>query len=127
MVQIVNFDRGKQNDSKVQFMSFKHENGIKAFYVRFYVPELEEEFKEIMECYRKSNVSVYSEEKQGTYVVYTNSGDEQPYSSGAWDILMHKYWSYSKEIRKDDVTGEKFYPVRFSDMPIKSCGRKLVV
>ena len=89
----------------------------RAFYVRFYVEELEIEFLDIVEMYRRMNLKreITLSCINGTYMVTEKmvEGDGVTVPT-PWDILMHKYFMISKEIRKDTYTGEKYHPIRFS-------------
>lgn len=115
---------------KVNVMNIITDEG-RAFYVRFYVEELEMEFLDIIEMYRRMPLAreLTLSCLNGTYMV-TEKGETRDDSTmpTPWDILMHKYFMISKEIRKDAYTGEKYHPVRFSRKYINpSLQRMLVV
>ena len=102
-------------------------NNPKTFFVKFYVKEFEDEFLGIMDYYQgKPEGDVkFLKLKNGSYKVFTDNADDSRYSS-AWDILMHKYWSLSKQICKDSRTNEKFYAIRVSSSEIEDEGRMIV-
>lgn len=82
----------------------------KVFYVRFHPlsEELKEDFIEMVQLFNKGNEKKLDvEEKNGTYSV-------RPVRSlSAWEIVMHKYMSYSKQRNKfENGTGE-YAPVWF--------------
>ena len=103
------------------------ENG-RTFYVRFYDEDTESDFVRVAEALCKRDSLLEVTESKGTYIVSEAidwKDDKNDMSS--WDVLMHKCFVLSNEIRKDPVSGQKFYLVRFSKDFIYPCGMKMVV
>lgn len=115
-----------QMDTKAKVgLNFISENG-RTFFIRFYDQIAEEEFVEAAEMLAKRDACLVISKKDGTYVVREFDREVERTQMTAWDILMHKAWSLSNEIRKDQETGQKYYIVRFSDQFIKPCARLAV-
>ena len=109
-------DKKVSGENRVEF-SFDN-NEERAFFVKFYENDLFKEFLEIKKYYSKfrKQEGIVITEKNGTYKVAAKSVKRNGFPSeelDAWDILMHKYMSLSREIRKEN--GVKFHPIRFSD------------
>ena len=124
---IVNVMMKRHSDNKVDMMNFITKEG-RVFFVRFYEEELEMEFLDIFEMLRRRNPKYELSLAciDGTYQV-TERGLPQKNEVSSWDLLMHKYYSLSKQIKKDSDTGEKYYPLRISDNHIQPCGRPIAV
>lgn len=96
---------------------------MKVFYLRFYDQELENEFLYIMKAFEETPKALDYTETNGMYKVFSlveSTGFTK------WDLLMHKYCAMANDVKKDDNTGEKFYPIRFSVSPIEVCERRFV-
>jgi hypothetical protein len=125
MDKVVKFAVREKEDGKARVvLNFNTDTG-RAFYVRFYVDELEQDFVEVFNALSSRDITLKVTHKNGTYCVTDKGRMSAEHSFAAWDILMHKCWSLSNEVRKDNETGEKFYPIRLSDQFIEPCARKL--
>ena len=116
--------REKEGGKARVTLNFNTETG-RAFYVRFYVAELEKDFVETVKNLQKRDSTLEMTVKNGTYCVKDKGHMSFSCAFAAWDILMHKCWSQANEIRRDSDTGERFYPIRISDQHIEPCARKL--
>lgn len=89
-------------------VNFKEEN---VFYIRFHVlaKSLKEDFEEMLKLFNKNEtkLSVRMSKSGDLYEVRPGTS----YSS--WEIVMHKYFAYSKQMRKG-LNGERYSPVYFS-------------
>ena len=116
--------RGVDEGKARVVLNFNTDTG-RAFYVRFYVDELEKDFFETSQALAKRDETLIVTQKDGTYCIKDSGRMEPGCTWSAWDMLMHKCWALSNEIRKDSNTGEKYYPIRLSDSFIEPCARKL--
>ena len=98
---------------------FQNEEGLRTFYVRFYVDEVENEYLDIFQNMSRQDTGLYVTIKDGTYQI-----TDSAYGSTWWDILFRKSLALSKQIRKDK-SNAKFHPIRMSDSHIEPCERLL--
>ena len=104
-----------REENRVEFCF--EQNGERVFYVKFYEDELLKEMKDLKNYYsniRKGFLDIT--EKDGTFRISSKSMN--PATNGipmpdAWDILMHKYFALSHQVRRE--CGIRYYPIRFSD------------
>lgn len=112
-------------DTHMKMRCFE-EDGNRVFYIRFYEPELEIDFKETVKNLQKRDVSLNLSEQEGTYRL-SAPGPLVLRSYSAWDFLMHKYWSMAHEIRQDEKTGKIYCPILLSDGYIEPCERCFII
>ena len=116
--------KGVEDGQARMVLNFNQEDG-RAFFVRFYVDELEKDFVETTQMLCRRDQSLTVTQRDGTYIVKDKGMVAPGTTWTAWDMLMHKCWAQANEIRKDNETGEKFYPIRMADHFIEPCARRL--
>lgn len=102
----------------------------KTFFLRFNDNELKEEFEEMVKMFNRNEkrLEVSKDSATGFYAVSPAEEEmEKNEKKGdvpnevTWEICMHKYFSYSKSVKKDKF-GKKYNPVIFSWFSISMSG-----
>lgn len=114
-----------QKANKVDFSLGNTEEG-RAFFVRFYDKELEEDFLKTFSALIGNGAQMEKKLIFGTYTVLEPGKTTYERDWSAWDILMHKYSAFSKKVYKESETGKKYYPILFSLNFIEPCERRFV-
>lgn len=80
-----------------------------SFSVKFLTKDLLDDFTSMVELFNKNELQLEVKKLADNFFEVIAVEDKR----SCWEIVMHKYMAFSKEIRKDKIGG-KYHPVIFS-------------
>lgn len=106
------------NEGKINMMREIYD--LRMFTLIFKDQNLLEDFKDMVSMFNKTEQQIKVEDiGRNTYEVSPLEGHDT-----CWEIVMHKYLSYSKNIKS--ASGENYYPVIMTTMRLMNMNEKAV-